>query len=140
MSGLIINGLEGRKSFDLAKAGPACIEAFFHSLDRLNPPHESSRTLCSWPSGRARLCTGPCPYQGYGEGEYVLVAPQIPGTLETLDVERGQMVKKGTQLVHAGTCINEQAAVDQAKAESLRAESNLADMIKAQPRAGDRAA
>ncbi len=29
-------------------------------------------------------------YQGYGEGEYVLVAPQIAGTLETLDVARGQ--------------------------------------------------
>ena len=29
-------------------------------------------------------------YQGYGEGEYVLVAPQIAGTLETLSVSRGQ--------------------------------------------------
>ncbi len=32
MSGLIINGLEGRKSFDLAKSGPACVEAFFRSI------------------------------------------------------------------------------------------------------------
>ncbi|MDX2027641.1 MAG: TetR family transcriptional regulator [Alphaproteobacteria bacterium] len=32
MSGLIINGLEGRKEFDLAKAAPTCLEAFFKSL------------------------------------------------------------------------------------------------------------
>jgi hypothetical protein len=32
MSGLIIMGLEGRKGFDLAKSGNACLEAFFGSL------------------------------------------------------------------------------------------------------------
>jgi len=32
MSGLIMNGLEGRKDFDLKKSGPACIKAFFHSV------------------------------------------------------------------------------------------------------------
>jgi len=32
MTGLIINGLEGRKEFDLARSGPACLEAFFQSL------------------------------------------------------------------------------------------------------------
>jgi AcrR family transcriptional regulator len=32
MSGLIINGLEGRKTFDLTHTGPACLEAFFQSL------------------------------------------------------------------------------------------------------------
>jgi hypothetical protein len=32
MNGLIINGLERRKDFNLAKSGPACIKAFFDSL------------------------------------------------------------------------------------------------------------
>ena len=44
-------------------------------------------------------------YQGYGEGEYVLVAPQIAGTLETLDVERGQTVHKGDVAVYARACV-----------------------------------
>src|SRR5262249_46694873 len=32
MSGLIVNGLEGRKEFDLAKTGPVCVENFFRGL------------------------------------------------------------------------------------------------------------
>lgn len=33
MGGLITSGLEGRKSFDLAKSGPACLDAFFSALE-----------------------------------------------------------------------------------------------------------
>jgi len=68
-------------------------------------------------------------YQGYGEGEYVLVAPQIAGTLETLDTERGQTVYKGDLLFtleHA----DETAALEQAKAEADHAQSTLADLLK----------
>jgi AcrR family transcriptional regulator len=32
MGGLILNGLEGRKQFNLGEAGPACLEAFFRSV------------------------------------------------------------------------------------------------------------
>jgi AcrR family transcriptional regulator len=32
MGGLILNGLEGRKQFNLAEAGPICLDAFFRSL------------------------------------------------------------------------------------------------------------
>lgn len=69
-------------------------------------------------------------YQGYGEGEYVLVSSQLAGTVESVDVVRGQTVKKGEQLFtleHSA----EQAAVDQAKASSDRAEAVLADLLKA---------
>jgi len=68
-------------------------------------------------------------FQGYGEGEYVMVAPQIAGTLETLNVERGQSVHKGDLLFtleHA----DETAALNQAKANADHAESTLADLLK----------
>lgn len=32
MGGLILNGLEGRKQFNLAEAGPPCLDAFFRSI------------------------------------------------------------------------------------------------------------
>ena len=32
MGGIILNGLEGRKQFNLAVAGPSCLNAFFNSL------------------------------------------------------------------------------------------------------------
>ncbi|MDR3448943.1 MAG: HlyD family efflux transporter periplasmic adaptor subunit [Alphaproteobacteria bacterium] len=72
---------------------------------------------------------GPVTYQGYGEGEYVLVAPQIAGNLETLNVARGQQVHKGEALFaldHA----DETAALDQAKAQAEHAEATLADLLK----------
>jgi HlyD family secretion protein len=69
-------------------------------------------------------------YQGYGEGEYVLVAPQIAGTLEALDVERGQTVHKGDPLF-ALDSTDETAALEQAKAQVLAARASLDDMIKA---------
>lgn len=75
------------------------------------------------------LATSPS-YQGYGEGDYVLVAPQIGGTIETLSVVRGQTVHKGDplfELEHA----SEQAAVDQAKAQVEHSEAALADLLKA---------
>jgi HlyD family secretion protein len=62
-------------------------------------------------------------YQGYGEGEYVLVAPQIAGTLEVLSVERGTYIHKGDvlfSLEHA----SEQDAID-------RADATLTDLLKA---------
>ncbi|MGE3624603.1 MAG: biotin/lipoyl-binding protein [Bdellovibrionales bacterium] len=72
---------------------------------------------------------GPVSYQGYGEGEYVLVAPQIAGTLETLNVARGQTVHKG-ELLFTLEHADETAALSQAKAEAERARSTLADLTK----------
>jgi HlyD family secretion protein len=69
-------------------------------------------------------------YQGYGEGDYVLVGPQIGGAIETLDVARGQSVHKGDALFsleHA----SEQAAVDQAAAQVAHADATLTDLLKA---------
>ena len=69
-------------------------------------------------------------YQGYIEGEYVLVAPQIAGSIENMGVTRGQQVHKGDTLYileHAA----EQAVVDQAKAQADRADATLADLLKA---------
>jgi len=68
-------------------------------------------------------------YQGYGEGEYVLVAPQIAGMLETLKVERGQTVHKGDLLFMLENA-DETAALEQAKAEATRAQSTLDDLQK----------
>lgn len=77
--------------------------------------------------GLSQVGTGT--YQGYGEGEYVQVAPQIAGTLETLSVARGQNVHKGDALFaleHA----DETAVLNQAKAENDHAQSTLADLMK----------
>lgn len=68
-------------------------------------------------------------YQGYGEGDYVLVAPQIGGVIETLSVARGQTVHKGDALF-ALEHVAEQAAVDQAKAQVEHNEAALADLLK----------
>lgn len=68
-------------------------------------------------------------YQGYGEGEYVLTAPQIAGTLEELKVERGQQVHKG-DLLYTLEHFSEAAALDQAKAQEAAAEATLADLTK----------
>ena len=71
-------------------------------------------------------------YQGYGEGDYVLVAPQIGGTIDALNVARGDTVQQGYLLFtleHAA----EQAAVDQARAartEAAAADRNAAVVVK----------
>ena len=69
-------------------------------------------------------------YQGYGEGEYVLVAPQLPGTVDNIHVVRGQTVHKGEALFEQEH-VSEHAAVHQAKAEADRDEAMLADLLKA---------
>lgn len=42
--------------------------------------------------------SGPSTYQGYVEGEYVLVASPYAGSLQALDVSRGQTVAAGAPL------------------------------------------
>ena len=60
-------------------------------------------------------------YQGYGEGEYVLVAPQIAGTLKTISVTRGQHIHKGDALFMLDNT-DEAAGRDQAKAALKQAQ------------------
>lgn len=73
---------------------------------------------------------GKATYQGFVEGEYVLAAPQIAGTLDTLNVSRGQTVNAGDVLFileHAA----ESAALDEAKAKTAASEATLDDLLKA---------
>jgi HlyD family secretion protein len=72
----------------------------------------------------------PPSYQGYGEGEYVLISPQIGGQIDDLAVVRGQNVHKGDMLftLEHGA---ETAAVNEAQAQVDRADANLADLLKA---------
>ena len=68
-------------------------------------------------------------FQGYVEGEYVLVASPLAGRLESLAVSRGQNVLNGEPLFvleHA----REQAAVSEAEQGVARAQNILADLGK----------
>ena len=66
-------------------------------------------------------------YQGYVEGEYVLVASPIGGTLETLAVARGQTVNAGAPLFTLERA-SETAALSQADANTRAAEARLANL------------
>lgn len=90
----------------------------------------SSAFLFSFLSALGLSGPGLDTYQGYVEGEYVLAAPQIAGTLEDLRVSRGQTVHAGDELFileHA----SETAALAEAKAKAERAEATLDDLLKA---------
>ncbi|MGN5478789.1 HlyD family secretion protein [Cupriavidus basilensis] len=67
-------------------------------------------------------------WQGYVEGEFVSVASPFAGRLDSLSVQRGQQVGKGTALFVLGirrrTCAARQQAAEQLRA----AEAQLADM------------
>jgi HlyD family secretion protein len=69
--------------------------------------------------------------QGYVEGEFVYVASPLPGQLETLAVERGQLVKKG-DLLFALECGAEKAQRDEAERRLAQAQSNLEDARRGQ--------
>jgi len=73
--------------------------------------------------------TPPSGYPGYVEGEYVLVASPLSGTLSTLGVSRGDMVTKGAMLFSLESD-QEQAAVAQAQARVRQAQATLADLEK----------
>ena len=68
-------------------------------------------------------------YQGYGEADYVRVASSLGGTLETLNVVRGQQVHKGDTLF-ALDHTEESTALTQALAQAERADAVLADLTK----------
>ncbi len=70
-------------------------------------------------------------YQGYAEGEYVLVASPFPGSLQQLGVARGKQVSSGSDLftLEQG---NEQAARREAEERLRSAEARLANLRAAQ--------
>jgi HlyD family secretion protein len=68
-------------------------------------------------------------FQGYVEGEYVLVSSPLAGRLELLAVSRGQDVVQGQQLFVLEHD-REQAAVSEAGQAVTRAENILADLEK----------
>ena len=68
-------------------------------------------------------------FQGYVEGEYVLVSSPLAGRLELLAVSRGQDVARGQQLFVLEHD-REQAAVSEAGQGVTRAENILADLEK----------
>lgn len=70
-------------------------------------------------------------FQGYVEGEYVLVASPIGGTLNDLSVSRGQTIPQNAPLFALERDF-EKAAVDEATHGLHRAQDNLANLEKGQ--------
>ena len=68
-------------------------------------------------------------WQGYGEGEYVRVAPLEGGIVKSVNVERGDKVTKG-ELLFTLENTQQQAARDQADAKLEQARANLEDLLK----------
>ena len=81
---------------------------------------------CVW-SGCADSAEGRL--QGYLEGEFVYVSSPLPGTLQELHVERGQVVTAGTPLF-ALENLAETAALEEARQKLEQARANLADAQK----------
>src|ERR1043166_5474168 len=72
---------------------------------------------------------GPPGFQGYVEGEFVLVSPTVGGQLITLSVERGQHVGAGAQLFALDQS-DEKASRDQAAAMLQQAQDRLSNLAK----------
>ena len=72
---------------------------------------------------------GPPSFQGYVEGEFVLVSPTVGGQLVTLSVERGQHVASGAVLFALDQA-DEKAARDQAAAMLGQAQDRLSNLAK----------
>lgn len=75
------------------------------------------------------LLSSPHPptFQGYVEGEFVLVSPTLGGTLETRSVDRGMHVRQGEELFSLDRA-DEMAARDQAAALLRQAQDRLANL------------
>jgi len=77
------------------------------------------------------MVSSPVPpgFQGYVEGEFVLVAPAVGGTLQTLSVRRGMQATKGDPLFAIDQTA-EAAARDQAAAAVRQAQDQLENLTK----------
>lgn len=90
-----------------------------------------SKPTCLLPLVLLAACSDPGPgnsvWQGYAEGEYVLLASPYAGNLEQLAVSRGQQVAAGAALFRLEQA-NETAARRQAEAQVQAAEARLANL------------
>src|SRR5260370_14265125 len=68
-------------------------------------------------------------FQGYVEGEFVYVASPLAGTLESLDVRRGEQVKAGDPLFALDET-PEKAAREQMEAELVLSQATYARQAK----------
>lgn len=68
-------------------------------------------------------------FQGYIEGEFLLISSPLAGKLEVLSVSRGEQVNTATQLFTLEQAL-EQAAVVEAEQGVRRSENRLADISK----------
>ena len=68
-------------------------------------------------------------FQGYMEGEFVMISPSTSGILKTLSVERGQTVEVGTDLFSLDLT-NLVAARDAARAALAKAQAQFEDLKK----------
>ena len=67
--------------------------------------------------------------QGYVEGEFVYIAPPLPGRLTTLFVQRGTQVKQGEPLFELDN-VPEKSARDESKLRLVQIRAQLADASK----------
>jgi HlyD family secretion protein len=70
-------------------------------------------------------------FQGYVEGEFVQVAPEVGGRIVELAVDRGDVVEAGDPLFRIASSEAE-SSVAQARAEVARAEAQLANLRQGQ--------
>ncbi len=70
-------------------------------------------------------------FQGYVEGDFIAVAPEVGGRIVTLNVERGSTIEGGAELFRIEDA-EATAAVAQADAELARARAQLANLQEGQ--------
>jgi HlyD family secretion protein len=88
-----------------------------------------SRLLFALPLLALAACAGSDnAFQGYVEGDFVEVAPEVGGRIIELAVRRGATVAEGDLLFRIDATESERA-VDHAEAEKARAEAQLANLL-----------
>jgi HlyD family secretion protein len=75
--------------------------------------------------------SGDAVFQGYVEGDFIAVAPEVGGRIVELAAERGSEVERGAVLFHLEDA-EATAAVAQAEAELARAKAQLANLSQGQ--------
>lgn len=102
----------------------------------LSPARPRSRRAAGWAALFSTITlltacgqSGGETYQGYGEGEFVLIAPNEAGPLDQLHVERGMKVAKDSELFRLEATL-QQSARDEAAANLDRARAAFEDVSK----------
>ncbi len=93
----------------------------------------ASILVVAWIGAERWMRSGDVSFQGYVEGEFVYVAPEIGGQIVKLFVDEGKRVKAGDSLYSVDSSILD-AQRRQAAADLGQAEAKLADLLAAQRR------